>query len=207
MSTNGTVTEEAVALSLSPLSLERMSVEIRGITPLIAHRWSEKARKEMRDRQSQKAKPKKAAKDPDAEFEAARYRLPDGRDGFPAVAFKAAIVGAARLFDDITMVQLKPIIYVAGQGPDLLVPITYEALTMREDPVRVGPGTADLRYRPQYEGWGATLEIEFPSSQIRPESVLALVEAAGFGGVGEWRPSAPKGAAGMHGRFAIKGDA
>jgi hypothetical protein len=99
---------------------------IVGTTPLITHAWSEKAKQEMRDKQTGKAKPKKDAKDPEADFQASKYRLPDGREAFPAVAFKAAIVNAARLFEGITMTELRQTVYVHGEGPNLLVPIQVE---------------------------------------------------------------------------------
>ena len=38
---------------------------------------------------------------------------------------------------------------------------------------------------------------------IDEASVIALVDAAGMGGVGEWRPSAPKSATGSYGQFRV----
>ena len=74
---------------------------------------------------------------------------------------------------------------------------------MREDTVRVGMGTADLRYRAQYFPWSVDLVIEYPPSQISIESIVALVDAGGIGGVGEWRPSSPKGATGSYGTWSV----
>ena len=210
---NGTTTAviepvaDEVAIELKPLRIERTEVPIAGITPLIAHRWSEKAKKMMRDAQTQKSRSKKEPKDPVADFNEARYLLPDGTDGFPAVAFKAAIVGAVRHFEGISMVQAKQAVFVHGvqaaTGHDLLVPLDAEPPQMREDMVRVGMGTADLRYRPEYMPWSATLTIEYLTTVISLESLINLVSAAGFGGVGEWRPSSPKGATGIYGRFEV----
>ena len=59
---------------------------------------------------------------------------------------------------------------------------------MREDMVRVGMGTADIRYRAEYREWSALLRIEFIPSVINLGSVAALVDAGGTNGVGEWRP-------------------
>ena len=58
---------------------------------------------------------------------------------------------------------------------------------MREDMVRVQMGT-DIRYRAQFDNWSATLRIEFVPSIIDLSSVVALVDAGGTNGVGEWRP-------------------
>ena len=49
----------------------------------------------------------------------------------------------------------------------------------------------------------AELHIDFMPSQLSHESVIALVEAGGFGGIGEWRPSAPKSLTGTYGRFTV----
>lgn len=189
------------ALKLERIAVQRIEVPIEGVTPLIAHAWSEKARNMLLAPSGQPRK-KKEPRDPEGDFDAARYRLADGRDGFPAVAFKAAMVGAARLFDGVTMTALKQWLFVNGEGPQQLVPIDG-VISRREDMVRVGMGSADIRWRPQYDNWKATLLIDFVSTALAPESVLALVDAAGIGGVGEWRPSSPKGATGSYGRFKV----
>lgn len=185
--------------------LERVvfEVPVQGTSPLIVNRWSEKAKKMMLEAQQTKARPKKDPKDPVANFEASRYRFDDGRDGFPATAFKAAIVHAARLFDGITQVQLKQTVIVIGEGADQLVPLEYDEITMREDTPRNASGVADLRYRAQYWPWRATLRVRTIGGQFDRGSILSLVDAAGIGGVGEWRPTAPKSATGTFGTFEV----
>ena len=122
-------------------------------------------------------------------------------DGVPASAFKAAIVGAARTFPALKLVSLKTWVTVEGMGPDLLVPLDAAAPTCREDYVRIGRGVTDLRDRPQDWPWACELDIVYLSSNLTPDSILSLVDAAGFGGVGEWRPSSPKSLNGIYGRF------
>lgn len=191
------------AISLKRIERETVSIRISGTAPLIVHRFDEKAKAMMLEAQQTKTRAKKEPKDPVAAFEASKYLLPDGRDGFPAVGFKAAIVGAARLFDGVSMVQIKQLIRVVGEGPDQLVPLITDGPIMREDTVRVGMGTADLRYRAQYHPWEVDLLVQYVPSQISVESVLALVDAGGIGGVGEWRPSAPRGATGSYGTWEV----
>ena len=188
-------------LRLERIQTSRLEVPIVGIAPLIMHAWSEKARNQMM--QTETVRKKREPRDPDGDFEAGRYRFPDGRDGVPAVSFKAAMVAAARFFDGATMTALKQYLFVLGEGPQQLVPLTFDSVSRREDMVRVGNGVADIRWRPQYDNWSAVLYVDFVSSAITPSSVLALVDAAGIGGVGEWRPSAPKGATGSYGRFRV----
>lgn len=189
--------------------LERLEYQfdIVGTAPLIVNRWSEKARNMMLEKQQSSARSKKEAKDPVAAFEASKYRLPDGRDGFPAVGFKAAIVHAARLYDGITQVSVKQAVVVLGDGlddrGDALVPLTYSACEMRQDTPRNASGVADLRYRAMYLDWSATIKIRTIAGQVDGESLLALLDAGGAGGVGEWRPTSPKSATGSYGTFEV----
>lgn len=209
--TNGKKTEEHqeqedgfTSYNLKRLQRINFTVRIRGTAPLIVNRWSEKAKAMMLTSQTTKAKGKRPPKDPYADFEASRYRMPDGRDGFPAPAFKAAIVHAARLFDkSLTQVMMKQAIIVGGEGPDQLVPITYGEVTMREDTPRNSGGTADLRYRAQFSPWSAVLTVICVEGQFDNDSIVALVDAAGIGGVGEWRPTSPKSATGTYGTFEV----
>ena len=106
-----------VPIELDRITLDTVGIDIVGLTPLITHRWSEKAKKEMRDKQAGVTKRKKEPKDPQAEYEAAFYRLPNGEAGMPATAFKAASVGGARNFDSVSMVQVKQGIFVIGECP------------------------------------------------------------------------------------------
>jgi len=186
--------------------IERRIVEvgIAGVSPLIPHKWSEKAKRLMREAQSGTAvKAKRDPKSPEEEAEAALYRLPDGTPGMPATAFKAAVIGAVRMFQGITLVQAKSAIFVLGEGQDQLVRIDGE-MEMREDMPRNANGNADLRYRFAFFPWRAVLRVQYLSTLIDEASAVALIDAAGDGGVGDWRPSAPKSHTGMFGRFQVE---
>lgn len=191
-------------ITLTRIERHAITIEIEGLSPLIPHRWSEKAKGLMRDKQTgSKARTKKEAKDPVAEAEASLYRLDDGRPGMPATAFKAATVAAARFYEGVTMVALKSALFFEGEGPDQLIPIEGEA-TMREDTPRNATGVADLRYRYQLWPWTATLTVVYLPTLVDAESVINLVDAGGNGGVGDWRPSAPKSHTGTFGRYKVR---
>jgi len=192
----------AKAIVLTRIRRELIEVEIQGITPVIPHKWSEKAKRQMLDKQQNKTTQRKEAKDPAAEAEAATYWLPEGVPGIPATAFKAAIADAARYFDNVTITMLKQAVFVLGEGPEQLVPLAGE-ITMREDTPRNASGVADLRYRNQVWPWSALLRIDYIPSMLTAESVVALADAAGNGGVGDWRPSAPKSKTGTFGRWQV----
>lgn len=192
-------------VELQPLHVQTIDVPICGLTELIVHRWSDKAKQMMADKQQGRAARKKEPKDPQADYEASMYHLNDGRYGFPATGFKAAIVGACRLFKDLPMTQAKIAIYVEGVQNDrgeILVPLLGEP-HMREDMVRLETGVADIRYRAGFWPWSAVLRVSFVSTILTTEQVVNLVDAAGLGGVGEWRPSAPRSATGGYGRFRV----
>lgn len=191
-------------ITLTRIERQAITVTIAGVSPLIPHRWSEKAKGMMRDKQTgSKARAKKEAKDPAAEAEASLYRLPDGRPGMPATAFKAATVGAARLYDGITMTALKTALFIEGEGDEQLVPIEGD-MKLREDTPRNATGVADLRYRYQFYPWTATLTVVYVPSMIDDTSVINLIDAGGNGGVGDWRPSAPKSHTGTYGRYEVQ---
>lgn len=187
------VAAQAPQIHISEIATETLLVPIVGTMPLIVNKFSEKAKQQMLDGQQGKKSPK-VHRDPKAEYEAAFYRTKDGY-GFPVTAFKAATVGAARFYGrDVKMTELRQFIFMFGEisdnDPQALVSIVGEP-RMREDTVRLaGPSRgADLRFRPEFPEWSATLVVKYVTSSLSRDSVLSLVNAGGFGiGVGEWRP-------------------
>jgi hypothetical protein len=196
--------------------LEEVTVPIlvEGVTPVIPHRWSQKSIRMMADKQQQTGKGtvrKREPKNPDQEAEDSCYWLPslegDGKDpALPAVSFKAAMVGACRFFEGMTMTQAKLLFYVEGEGPDQLVRLTFGEQVRREDTPRNAGGVPDLRYRYAFHPWSATVRVRYMPSMIDASSVVTLLDAAGHGGVGDWRPSSPKSTTGTFGQFRVSGE-
>jgi hypothetical protein len=160
------------------------------------HSFSEKAKKEIRDKQQKKAKQAKAERKPAEEYEAAKYLNARGEECIPVTAIKKALVSAATAFDDLTKVALRQALFVAPRADpaSLLVPIldvTGKPLQgkMREDAVTIGINTRGLTYRPEYRGWKLELFIEYNPRLISTEQLLALIDQAGWGvGICEGRP-------------------
>jgi hypothetical protein len=179
-------------IQIDKIDAETLLVPILGTSPLIVHRFSEKAKKQMLDAMQGRKTPKEN-KDPEAEYQAAFYRLKDGGGyGFPATAFKQATVGGCRFYGkSITMTALKQFVFFRGEpGKDgqSLVPIEGTP-HMREDVVRVGRGGTSLTYRPEFSEWRTVLTVIYVTSALTRNSVLSLIDAGGMGvGVGEWRP-------------------
>lgn len=181
---------DEAAIQITTIGLETIRVPIIGTAPLIVHRFSEKAKKQMLDNMQGRKSPKQP-KDPQAEYEAAFYRMKDGKPGFPAIAFKASTVSGARFYSGVTMTALKQFLFIRGEvGGDgrMLTEIVGEP-RMREDVVTVGRNGSDLRYRPEFLDWSVTLDVTYATSALTRGSVLSLIDAGGLGvGVGEWRP-------------------
>jgi len=184
-----------------------IEVPIIGLTPVIPHRWSEKARRMMPGHpEGPDIKESKEKHKPVEEAEACLYYLGKGskkRLAIPAVAFKAAIVGACRFFKEPSMVEAKQLLFVEGEGTEQLVPIGGEKEGPHEDLPRNTNGNPDLRYRYYIIEWSATLRVRYTPSRITRESVINLVDASGRGGVCDWRPSAPKSMTGTYGTYRV----
>lgn len=192
--------EQVVTFELPKIDIRFLTVEIIGDSPLIVHKWSEKAKKEMLDKQMKKASSGKQAKDPWMDFCESLYWL-DGmpespteedvqkaRFGFPAVAFKACAIDAAYQQGAITK---KTTARGAFHLIDELVEIKGTP-RIREDMVQIGgmSKVADIRYRGEFPNWKATLNIRYNAGAISPEQILNMLNIGGFSnGVGEWRPS------------------
>lgn len=155
-----------------------------GTSPLICHRFAEKAKRQMLDKQMKKAVGPKSAKDPEVDYQDSLYPMPDGDGyGFPAIAFKASMVGSAR-FLGLKMTEMRGAFHVPGE----LVRIIGEP-QMREDMVRLQGNTADIRYRGQFDPWEVHLTIRYNAGFISQEQLANLLVTAGFSqGIGEWRP-------------------
>ena len=112
-----------------------------------------------------------------------------------------AIVGAARSLDKVNMTNIRAAVFVVGDD-DNLIKVDYKEKVMREDMVRVGRGSADMRYRGELRGWSMTFDIEYNGDVFSAEEVSNLLETAGFSqGLGEWRPERD----GNYGKFTCIG--
>lgn len=190
-------------IKVPDFKLTQLTLYVVGTAPLIVHAFPAKARKEMLDKQTKQGKQAKEAREPLEEVEAARYRLPDGRDGVQAIAFKTAAVTACTSLSDVTKVAARQAFRVPGlvmNAPGVLedsfqrvalIPIVSDGYRIREDVVRLsGVGrTAEVRYRPEFYPWGAEIEVVFSPSVLSTSQIITMFMAAGHGvGIGDYRP-------------------
>lgn len=194
--------EETVEFKMPEFNIQRGFIRLIGDTPLISHAWSEKAKKEMLDKQMKKASKGKDAKDPFRDFCDSMYWLTErpevpteedimnAKFGFPATAFKlCAIEGGYQAKAIPKKTEAMAAFKVLPQYKDEFIEIEGTPV-MREDMVRIGgmTKTSDIRYRGALENWACTLEIEYNASVMSLEQIIACFEIGGFSiGVGEWR--------------------
>ena len=191
-------------VEVQDFAIREVVIPIVGISPIIVHAWSEKSKKMIQDKQAGKAKNKKHdVRDPDDDYEQAKHKSPSGWDGFPAAGFKAAMIRGAKMIGMVMKDTQTSFFIKADCEETQLVKINGES-RMRTDMVRVGMGSADIRYRPEYPTWTADLIVEFNSGVVSLDQIFQLVKAAGYGcGIGEMRPEKGKF---NFGRFKLKED-
>lgn len=189
------------SVEVKEFQIKVVEIPIVGISPLIVHKWSQKAIIQIQDKQGGKAKNKKHdIRVPEDDYEGAKHKSPKGWDGFPAAGFKAAMIRGAKMIGMVMKDTQTAFFIKANCEETQLIKIDGES-RMRTDMVRVGMGAADVRYRPEYVDWKATLTVEYNEGVISLDQIFQLVKAAGYGcGVGEMRPEKTKF---NYGRFKL----
>lgn len=195
-------------IEIRPLDIKKVGIRIVGDTPLIVHAWSDKAKKMMLDTQMGVTKTKaKEKRDPFDDFIQSMYWLegkpeestPEAFEeavengakwGFPVGAIKqAANSSAYRLKWVKNQMELRGAYFLKTEYGEM-AEIKGSVPKMREDMVRIGMGTADLRYRAEYFPWYMDMTLEYNASGgMSLEQIVNVISAGGFVcGIGEWRP-------------------
>lgn len=194
------IVEPSMGLKLPPINKKRVGLRIVGISCLIQHQWSVKALGMIRDKHAGKKTKTRDIRDPEAEGTGAMYRTDKGQPGVPAMAIKSAIISAAHKDIGIEKTLVKKSLFIICNDSKNILPMECDEPVITEDPVRVGQGSTDLRYRPYFHRWAVDILFEIDAELLQVEDLLNLIDRAGFGvGIGEWRPE--KG--GEFGRFQV----
>lgn len=207
-------------IQITPLDIKKVNIRIVGDTPLIVHAWSDKAKKMMLDAQMGVTKTKaKEKKDPFADFMDSMYWITEkpakstpeefvkavengAKFGFSVGAIKQAANSAAyRLKWVKSQMELRGTYFLKSEYGDL-GEIKGCIPEMREDMVRVGMGTADIRYRGEFKDWYMDFTLEYNASGgMTLEQIINCINAGGYCcGIGEWRPEKD----GDFGRFHVE---
>lgn len=214
-------TKKTEVIEIRPIEIKKVTVRVVGDTPLIMHAWSEKAKRMMLEAQMGIAKgKKKEAKNPVDDFIRSMYWLtpmPEdctmesfeeaiangARFGFPVTAFKQAAISAAyRMGWAKDKMSMRGAFFI-DSDENGMIEIHSDTPEMREDMVKVGMGTADIRYRGEFKNWYADLTISYNANgQYSLENIVNIINAGGYVcGVGEWRPERD----GQNGMFHVAG--
>jgi len=183
-------------LKIPAINFQKLEFHIRGTKPYMQARFSAKALTQMADRQQAgsraSAKRDRQARDFDEDYLNAMHLDENGYAGIPAGAFRNAMISACRTVG-YAMTRAKLSVFVEADALDHNdgTPLVYiqgkpEAVAM---PVRNSTGVADIRVRPMWREWSATLRIEWDADQFSDQDVLNLLTRAGRQvGIGEGRP-------------------
>lgn len=187
-------TEQSVTIAAPKFDVAHF--EIIGTAPLVMAAFSEKARSKMRAKHeagtTARTKKDREARDFAADCEAALHRMEDGQIGFPASAWRAAMIDACRLVG-YKMTMAKMSVFVLADGIDKvsgqpLVRINGE-YEQHVAATRNQTGVTDLRSRPMFRRWSANLRLRWDGDQFKQADIANLLHRAGVQvGVGEGRP-------------------
>jgi hypothetical protein len=188
---------------VEPIRLQRATVNVFGVTPLIMHRFSSKSWQQLLLPAPVKNKVERAQilkHDPMQEYRECQYRNRDPAEPtllhYPSGAFSGAIADAALDLPGVTKAKIQRLVSVASTQVNV-----YGLQSLGMDMVRLaGSGAPDVRTRPYLREWCCSFTIEFAVSLINLSQIMSLVEAAGrIIGLGDYRPQ--KG--GSYGKFVI----
>jgi len=201
-----------IEISIPPIDKTETIITIIGDTPLIMNAFSEKARRMILDKQQQKAKKPKEAKNEweclinslnwltkkpkEYTQEAFEKALPTARFGFPSIGVKAAAIAAAYRAD---LIKNKVCMQGAFHIPAEYVEIKGD-ISMREDMVKIPMGGADVVFRGEFKNWYSTFTVTYNANRISLEQLIQLINLGGYEvGIGDWRVER----GGNHGMFHV----
>jgi hypothetical protein len=199
---------------IEPPNFKRVVATIIGDAPYVQHKFSEKSRKQIMDKQAlgsvgTKGK-KKEPRDFDLMYHDAMYISTEGWNGIPASCFRNAMVSACKIVG-FHMSKGKLAIFVEADGYDAngtpLVKITKGEPHRHDDYGRIYNGNIDVNVRPMWKpGWEANVRIRFDADMFSQEDIANLLARAGMQvGVGEGRPDSKDSCGCGWGTFMLKG--
>ena len=185
------ITEEVI--TIPSIETSTAVLKIVGDSPLICHAWSEKARRMIREAGLPKSKSsKKEPRNPEADFFDSLYWLTErpenltletfqeaidngARFGFPSTGLKAsAVAGGFRDGVIKSMASVRGAFHIQGEYVQI-----DGTPTIREDMVRVGLGSADIRWRAEFKEWSCVVPITFNSGVLTVAHIANLFNHGG----------------------------
>jgi len=205
---------KAVQVVIPEIKINHASLRIEGTSPLIVHRFPEKARKEILDKCMQKAKAGKEPKNPVQEFMQSLHWITAMPTEYTEEAFEAAVKAGAKFGFPATGVKQSAVsaAYRAGLTRDKVS--VYGAFhicggelieiqgtpQMREDYATIANGAPEIRYRAEFREWAMEFDIRYNASVFSLEQIVTFFNFGGFAvGIGDWRTEK----AGIFGSYCV----
>ena len=182
--------QDKIEVTINPIEIKTMDLKIKGETPLLQEKMSEKIREQLKGIQTGKGKERNKIRDLKQEVEDKIHRLANKNVGFPATGFKKAMVEVAPYLDGMDKKKAKGSFFIIGSDNDL-IPIKYKKQVVNK---AVGRDSGINRapreiWRPEFQDWTCVLPIKYNSAQISPQQIVELAKLSGFHiGVGSWTP-------------------
>ena len=205
-------TKLTAAVQISKPDFRVIDLKIKGTSPLLINRFSQKAMEEMKATQeagsTSRSKKIRESKDFEALYQGAKHISEEGWEGIHAAAFRNGAISACRAVG-FKMTHAKLAFMVMADGFDKadgapLVKITEGEPEPHVAPVRNATGVIDLRCRPMYKQWGATLIIIYDAGMLTETDVVNLIARVGIQvGIGEGRPDSKMSAGLGYGLFDV----
>jgi hypothetical protein len=203
-------------VKIPPPKFDVAQFQIRGIAPYVHGKFTEKAKKEMHDKQAAGHVARKGQKRDGKNFqecyEQAMYKADGGWPGIPTIAFRKGMVSACRLVG-YAMTIGKLSIFIEPDGFESatgtpLIKITKGEPHYFETYVKNATGVCDLRVRPMWDaGWEATIKIRYDADQMTLVDITNLLSRVGLQvGIGSGRPDSPKSVGMGWGLFEVLGE-
>ena len=191
-----------VEVNAAEIRIESARMQIVGASPLIVHKFSEKARKELLDKATQKAKAGREPKNPVREFMESLHWITPMPTEYTEEAFAAALAAGAKFGFPATGLKKSAVsgAYRAGLTKDKVS--TFGAFhigggelveihgvpEMREDYVVVSNGAPDIRFRAMFPQWSMEFELFYNAAVYSLEQLVTFYRFGGFAtGLGDWR--------------------
>lgn len=199
---------ETEPLVIQQIGTNSIDLFIVGRTPLVLHRMSEKAKRELLLPKGKKTRAEKAAQlkhDIMAEFRDSPERLPDPDAptllAIPAAAIKRAIASAALVVPGARKSEIARVTWIEGRMlPVYGIPHLYIDTVRMSDMAR----TPDIRTRVAVPRWAVPVRVVYVSHMLTEATVINLLDAAGLTiGIGDGRQE--KGAL-NYGQFRVASD-
>lgn len=201
----------ATQVQIKAPDIRKAIFTILGTAPYVQAAFPAKAEAMMKQKMmaggTAKGKKVREARDFDDDYKQAMHVSSEGWPGIPAGAFRQAMISACRLVG-FKMTLAKLSIWVEADGVDrkdgtplLKINGTPEANIMH---TRNATGVADLRARPMWREWGATVRVNYDADQFTQTDVVNLMHRVGLQvGIGEGRPDSRTSAGLGWGTFSL----